>query len=348
LGFCFYLELNFRYFLEDEEKHLKQLNKRMSTEIATGGNFDVTNIVVGAPVKSTDSNKYHSFPIRYKAGQFGVMETQTVMATRLKDDKEKKPNILSQGFHLENKATKDLLEAADEAIWAGLLKHKGADPDLPNFLKDAESVADLKAAGKFIKMRGLVHYPKAKDAKGNMTKEIDPKITPLVYGKLIQCGAKHKDTPFKVFSKYYDAAILNSTVKRAIKEGTDKVENYLIKAEDLWKKNLAFKAKWCMVVGDVYVSDTVLKIRRSITEVWVVSFVANETVASKAMAAAMETTGETFAAVRLTIPEAQKVGDNDSDGEGHDGPPDDVVQNNIKPTVIKSSEGGKFDVKINE
>jgi hypothetical protein len=320
--------------------------KRMSTEIAFGGNFDVANVLVGAPIKSTDSNKYHSFPIRYKSGQFGVMETATVSATRLKDDPKNKPNILSQGFHLENKTTRTLLEQAENAIWEGLLKQKKSDPELPNYLKDAESVADLKAAGKFIKMKGLVHYPKAKDSKGNMTKEIDPNITPLVYGKLIQCGAKHKETPFKIHSKYYDAAILSASVKLAISEGRDKMENYLLKAEDLWKKKLAFKAKWVMVIGDVFVSDTVLKIRRSITEVWVVSFVTSESMASKAMAEAIATSGEKIESTRLNIPTAQAVAD-DSDGEGgdSDGPGDEVIRNNIAPGP--KPEEGKYDVKIN-
>lgn len=329
----------------------------MSTEIAFGVNFNADRIVVGAPKASTDSNKYHTFPIKYGAGNFGIMETATVSATRLKDDPEKKPNILSQGFHLENADTLKMCEAAEQRIWEGLLKHKGADDKLPNYLKDAESVADLKAAGKFIKMKGLVHYPKGKDAMGLPTKTADPNITPLIYGKLIQNGAKPKNAgvPYHVHTKYYDAAILNPDVKLAIHEGRDKTENYLIKAVDLWKKKLAFKGKWCMVIGDVFCSDTVLKIRRSITECWVVSFTASESVGAKTMAAAIEKTGEKFEAKKLVIPAAVQTPD--SDGEDDDsGGMDDVIVNKVP---AKKAVGGsdvlpktkpdadeKFEVKI--
>lgn len=317
----------------------------MSTEIAFGVNFNVDKIVVGAPKKSTDINKYHTFPIKYGAGGFGIMETSTVTATRLKDDPERKPNILSQGFHLENASTLKMCEDAELRIWEGLLKHKGADDDLPNYLKDAESVADLKAAGKFIKMKGLVHYPKGKDAKGMPTKEVDKSITPLIYGKLIQNGAKPKNgqAPFYIHTKYYDAAILNPDVKLAIQEGRDKMDNYLIKAVDLWKKKLAFKGKWCMVIGDVFCSEGVLKIRRSITEVWVVSFVANESVGAKTMSAVIAQSGEKFEAKKLVIPSAvQEVGDSDGE-DGSDGP-DDVVRNKIPP--VGPTDDEKFEVKI--
>lgn len=316
----------------------------MSTEIAFGGNFDVTNISVGAPVKSTDSNKYHVFPIKYKSQGFGVMETGTVTATRLKDDPKLKPGILSQGFHLENKPTLAILEQAEQAIWEGLLKLKGSDPELPNYLKDSESVADLRAAGKFIKMKGLVHYPKAKDAKGNMTKNIDPNITPLVYGKLIQCGARHPETPFRIHSKYYDKAVLNADVKLAITEGRDKMENYLIPAGDLWKKKISFKAKWTIVIGDVFVSDTVLKIRRSITDVWVMEICATESAAQKAMSAAVASSGEKIEATRLNIPASVQGDDSDDEGAEHSDGPDDVVRNTIPGP---KAEDGKFDVKIN-
>lgn len=317
----------------------------MSTEIAYGVNFDVNKIVVGAPIKSTDTNKYHTFPIKYGSSQFGIMETATVTATRLKDDPEKKPNILSQGFHLENADTLKMCEAAELRIWEGLLKHRGADDKLPNYLKDAESVAELKAAGKFIKMKGLVHYPKGKDAKGVATKDVDPSITPLIYGKLIQNGAKPKNgqVPYHVHTKYYDVAVLNPDVKNAIREGRDKLDNYLMKAVDLWKKKVSFKGKWCMVVGDVFCSDSVLKIRRSITECWVVSFTTSESVASKAMASVLEKTGEKFEAKKLVIPAGVQEGD--SDGEGHDFEgPDDVVHNKIPATG--PSDDQKFEVKI--
>jgi hypothetical protein len=338
--------------------------KMSATEIFSGGNYDVSKITVLPPIKSTDSNKYHSFPIKVGAANLGLMETQTVLATRLKDDPKLKPGILSQGFHLENPQTRKLLQDAENAIWQGLLKQKDADPDLPSYLKDAESVEDLKAASKFIKMKGLVHYPKGKDSKGKPTKQADPNMTPLVYGKLIQCGANHKETPLKVHSRYYDVAILNPSVKQAIRDGLDKMENYLIPAETLWQKKLTFKAKWCMVVGDVFVSDSVLKIRRSITEVWVVAFVTSESVGSKAMDAAIAATGEKFEATRLNIPSNVQVADEDDDeGDSGEGGFGDVQINKVPAGGVKTGGGIKmngapvggpkagehnFDVKLDE
>src|SRR5690606_17608055 len=95
-------ELRYKKFLQLDKK---QISRMTSTELAFGDNFDEKKIVVGSAIKSKDSNVYWTFPIKYGASQFGIMEIGTVLATKLKDDTEKKPKMLSQGFHLENPQT---------------------------------------------------------------------------------------------------------------------------------------------------------------------------------------------------------------------------------------------------
>lgn len=313
-----------------------------TTNFASGDNFKRSDITVGAPVKSTDGNDYWTFPIQYGGGAFGIMELGNVQSTKLKDDPVKKPKILSQGFRLSNPPTRKICEEAEEAIFEGLIKQSSKEPGLPDFLKEATSVADLRAAGKIIKLRGLVHRPKTKDAKGNVSKVPDPTITPLIYGKLIQCGPKHPETPYKIFTRYSDALVLDPDVRKAIAEKKDREENYLLDPEELWKKKLAFECKWSIVAGDVFVSAAVCKIRRSITRVWIVSFIENETADTKAAAAAVAASGERFNRPKLIMPAAAAPGSDDEGG--HDSDDEPPVKNNIPP--VSSNPANKFDVTI--
>lgn len=312
-----------------------------STQFAYGETFDVSQITVGAPIKSTDSNKYWTFPIKYCGAGFGIMENETCNATKVKDDPQRKPGMLTQGFHVSNPKTRAIAEQAENAIFEGLLKHTGADKDFPSFFSTAEKVEDFKAAAKFIKLKGILHRPCGKDKSGKPTKIPDPTVNPLIYGKLIQCGDKHPETPFKVFSKYYDVRVLTPQVRAAIKEGTDKEENYLIPAQELWKKKVAFTCKWSLIVADVYLCDTILKIRKSVTEVWIVSFATAETVATKNMADIIAKTGEQFEGPKLVIPSAVVEDDSDHDEGSDDG---EVVRQNIPP--VAANPQNKYDVVI--
>jgi len=128
IGDLYQLQIEIKIFSNRIQKHL---NNRMSTELAFGANFDASKILVGAPEKSKDANVFWTFPVKYGSGQFGIMETDTVTATKLKDDPTRKPKILSQGFHLENAATRKIAEDAEEAIFEALLKQNKASPELP-------------------------------------------------------------------------------------------------------------------------------------------------------------------------------------------------------------------------
>ena len=274
----------------------------MAANIITPGVFDKTKLKVLPAVYSKDGQDYHTMTLKYAGSDVSMMSTTDEKGTLIKEN-DKKPGMLSQGFHITDPRMEASAAALERAIWEGVLAQKNSHDKLPDYLKGAESVEDLLAAGKFIKMKGILHRPKVKpDAP-------DSKPDPLIYGQMIQCGAKHATTPFKVFSKYWDAIVLTPDIRKKIKEHAIRKEEFLQDVQALWKKKLVTRGKWSMVVVDVFISASTLKIRKSIKEVWIESFEEPESVAEKALAAMMEASGAPVRGTRLIIPEAAPVED---------------------------------------
>jgi hypothetical protein len=239
--------------------------------------------------------------IGYGTGKFSFFSLETVTGTKISEN-AKKPGQLTQGFHLETKEQIAMLEAADLEILEGVLKHRN-DKNMPEYIRDCSTVDELLKVLKYKKYKSLLYRPKKKGADGKPTKEVDLTIEPLIYGNMIQCGPNHKDTPNKILTKYLDIKILSKAVRDAIKAGTAKESDFTFEAVDLFKRKLAMKCRWTISAGDVFISDSVFKIRRSIQEVYVVSFEQPESQARKEMVAAAEAAGEKFDAPKLSLPD---------------------------------------------
>lgn len=256
---------------------------------------------VAAPAKAAGEHDYITLAVSYGADKFTCCSPETVTGTKISEN-AKKPGQLTQGFHLETKEQVEMLAAADREILEGVLKHRG-DKNMPEYVRDCETVDELLKVLKFKKYKPLLHRPKKKGIDGKPTKEVDMSVEPLIYGNMIQCGPKHPQTPNKVFTKYLDVKVLSKTVREAIKAGSAKEDDFRFEALDIFKRKLAMKCKWTIVVGDVFISDSVFKIRRSIQEVYVASFEQPESVARKDMAAAVEASGEKFEGPKVTLPD---------------------------------------------
>uniref|UniRef100_A0A6C0CFA3 Uncharacterized protein n=1 Tax=viral metagenome TaxID=1070528 RepID=A0A6C0CFA3_9ZZZZ len=281
---------------------------------------------VTAPVKASGEHDYVTLAISYGTDKFTFCSLDSVTGTKISEN-SKKPGQLTQGFHLETKESVEMLAAADTAILEGVLKHRG-DKNMPEYVKDCESVEELLKVLKYKKYKPLLHRPKKKGADGKPTKEVDMTIEPLVYGNMIQCGPKHPETPNKVFTKYVDVRVLSRAVRDAIKAGTVKESDYSFEALDLFKRKLAMKCKYTIVVGDVFISDSVFKIRRSIQEVFVVGFEQPESLARKEMSAALEAAGEKFEGPKLSLPDFVPQ-DEPHSPPGEKKPTEPVVENRL-------------------
>jgi hypothetical protein len=287
-------------------------------------------VTVGAPVQSTGEHSFLTCKVSYGTDNLTMFNLEPCTGTRITEN-SKKPGQLTQGFHLESKEDSAAILDIDRKILEELLKHKGAK-GMPEYISSAENVDELLRSTRFIKFKPLLHRPKKKGADGKPTKEPDMSINPLVYGNMIQCGPKHPETPNKVFTKYLDAKVLNKSVRDAIKAGSAKEDDFRIHAEDIFKKKVAMKCLWNISVGDVFISDSVLKIRRSINEVYVISFEQGESKARKAMSEELESRGTQFEGPALKL--ADFVVENDSDDEDK-GPKEPVQSNPISPPDSK-------------
>jgi hypothetical protein len=263
--------------------------------------FQRGSTTVAAPVKASGEHDYITLNIGYGTGKFSAFSLDTVTGTKISEN-AKKPGQLTQGFHLETKEQVAMFEAADREILELVLKHRN-DKNMPEYVRDCETVDELLKVLRFKKYKPLLYRPKKKGADGKPTKEVDMSIEPLIYANMIQCGPNHKDTPNKVLTKYLDIKILSKAVRDAIKAGAAKEDDFRFEAVDLFKRKLAMKCRWTISVGDVFISDSVFKIRRSAQEVYVVSFEQPESQARKEMVAAAEAAGETFSAPKLSLPD---------------------------------------------
>lgn len=288
-------------------------------------------VTVAAPVKASGEHDYITLNVGYGTGKFAPFSLDTVTGTRISEN-AKKPGQLTQGFHLETKEQVAMFETADREILEGVLKHR-ADKNMPEYIRDCENVDELLKVLKYKKYKPLLYRPKKKGADGKPTKEVDMTIEPLIYANMIQCGANHKDTPNKVLTKYSDIKVLSKAVRDAIKAGAVKESDYNFEAVDLFKRKLAMKCRWSLVVGDVFISESIFKIRRSAQEVFVVSFEQPESLARKEMSAAAEQMGEKFDAPKLSLPDFAPVEEQHSPpgNKKEVKPSEPVVENKLPP-----------------
>lgn len=302
-------------------------------------NFDRTKIAVAAPVKAAGEHDYVTWSITYAGGKVKILSPDSLVGTRISDD-VKKPGQLSQGFHLDENNAK-MFEAIDEEIYKGILSHK-AHANTPEYLKDCETVDDIRKLVKFIKVKSLVYRPKKKDPKtGKPTKEVDPSIAPLIYSAMIQYGAKHPERPNEVLTKYTDIRLLDLQNKNKDRQelGQKPLEineaNYAFKAIDLFKAKTGMKAKPCWEIQDVYGSASILKIRSSISEVFIVNFEASESASRKEMRDVLVQTGEKIEGPKLVLPSAPVAS---ADDEGHAEGSDEEHHSNPLPIPTSDKE----------
>lgn len=293
-------------------------------------------VTVAAPVKSTGDHTFLTCKVAYGVDNLTMFNLNPTSGTRITEN-AKKPGQLTQGFHLEDKDDVAMISDLDRKLLEELLKHKNA-PGMPEYLSTAESVDELLRSIRFIKFKPLLHRPKKKGADGKPTKEVDMNVTPLIYGNMIQCGPKHTETPNKVFTKYLDVKVLSGQVRDAIKAGAAKEDDYRITAESIFKKKVSMKCLWNITVGDIFISDSVLKIRRSINEVYVVSFEQGESKTRKQMSEELAARGMEFAnGPALKLPETV-VDDNPDSGDEDGGPavpPEPAVSNPLPAPETK-------------
>lgn len=301
------------------------------------GNYKRDLISVAAPVLSSGEHTFLTCKISCGSDNLTLFNLESTTGTRITEN-SKKPGQLTQGFHLENKNDVNMISDIDRILLEQLFKQKDAK-GMPEYISSASSVDELIRSLRFIKFKGLLHRPKKKGADGKPTKEVDMNITPLIYGNMIQCGPKHAETPNKVFTKYLDAKVLSKEVRDAIKAGAAKEEDFKISAESIFKKKVSMKCLWNITIGDWFISDSVLKIRRSINEVYIVSFEQGESKTRKQMSEELETRGVKFDGPALKLPEVAPE-NADSDSEGSGGPEEPAVTNPIP------APDGKKDFKM--
>jgi predicted house-cleaning noncanonical NTP pyrophosphatase (MazG superfamily) len=291
-------------------------------------------VTVSTPVKSSGDHDFLTCLVGYGADKLTIFTLNPSNGTRITEN-SKKPGQLTQGFHLEDKAEEEMFSALDRKLLEELLKHKGAK-GMPEYISTAESVEELLRALRFIKYKPLLHRPKKKGNDGKPTKEVDMTIPALIYGNMIQCGPKHPETPNKVFTKYLDVKVLSKEVRDAIKAGIAKEDDYRIPAEAIFKRKCSMKCMWNITVGDIFISDSVLKIRRSINEVYIVSFEQGESKTRKQMGDELEAAGVKFDGPAVKLPDAAPEEDDDSDDDkGPKTPAEPVVVNPMPPPEAK-------------
>ncbi len=302
-------------------------------------NFVGAKVTVGVPVKNTGDFDYSLMTVTYDGGKkptfFFVDE---VAGTRISEN-ALKPGQLSQGFHLEKPDQVKLCSDFDDILLQAVFDNKD-HADMPSWVGDCSTKEEIIKNA--VKYKPLLHRPKKKDAKGKPTREIDETVEPMLYGSMIQCGPKHKDTPNKVYTKYFDNRILSPENTQKIKEGRLEEASFKFEAVDLWKAKTAMKAKPTIVVGEIHIDDKRnLKFRRSITEVYVVSFQVGESQARKGMREESAKRGDTFDGPALIIPGAPEEGGEDGRESGSD---DDVVHNPVGGP--KMGDDKEFKVQI--
>lgn len=297
-------------------------------------NFDVNKLSVLAPKKAEGDYDYYTCKIKYAADDgFNFREMKVMKATRI-DENKRKPGTHSQGFHVTEKEFREMLEEADKKIWAEFLKHKNTK-GMPAYLKHCETLEDLK---KFApKFKQMLHYPKLKDADGEATDEINPDVDPILYANMIQNGPNHPEAPGKIWTRYYDEKVLSKTNAEKIKDGKMSEKDFLLNTRDIVNSKHAMMARGMWVAADIFCSDTSLKIRKSVTGVYVQSFEAGESRDTKEAREALEEMDEEIEdGPGLEIPkattEAPKEGSND---------------NNAEPTVTQIDEE-EFVVQIDQ
>lgn len=233
------------------------------------------------PVKNTGDNEYTTIDIKYGGKEFKCITPYPGVFCNAIGEAPKNPHKLTQGFSLETPEQVKMHEEASKIIFGFIVKHRN-HPNMPAFCKNMDSVEKIMSAKDLgTTVKTLIHYPEKRDDKGNGTGKPDPDATPKCYPRLIRSGVNHPETPSKIWTTYYSAAILSGKVDAMIKAGKAKEDDYKFDPLELFKRKACYKAMPCYSINDIYLAPGNIIIRCSVSEVYIIKFEEKESQARK-------------------------------------------------------------------
>jgi hypothetical protein len=307
---------------------IKEREEKMSCTPETYAKEKIT--VLPPKAGSKAGNNFCTMDVKYGGKKFSFFPTKPIFGNAIAEN-PKKAGDYSQGFSLETPELVNLAQTASDTILQAIVDNRDHDA-MPKFVKKLDSVEKIYAAKDMgVTVKTIIHRPEARDEKGKPSGKPDPTATPKLYAGWIQCGPDHKETPNKIFTRYLSARVLNEDVDRAIKAGKDKEANYVFDPLGLFKSKSNMKCLPTIGVNDVYLADGQISIRLSLSEVYIVEFATQESVARKELRLAAAKSGEKYDG-----PTAMPTANVDEDED----------QSNIN--VVDISSEGTFEVKITE
>lgn len=252
------------------------------------------------PQKAEGTHDYTTIKFTYNGRKLdfflpGKTDAPGVKASQIKEN-PKKPGSLTQGIFIED--DEDLLKMAmdiEEQAFNTVIKnkeHKAMPANLAKF-KDVQQLKEL-----FPSIKGIVHYPKKKDAQGKTTGVNDPSAKPMIYYGLMRAnlaGPKKGE----IFTKYISAQILDPDIEAAVKRGERKESDFLFpvitnpktKQRGLYESKTGMRIIPTVMVGDIYIAADKIKIRLTLSDAYVVGFISGEPESRSKAKAAMAASG---------------------------------------------------------
>lgn len=256
-------------------------HKNNTTMSVLPKDFNLELLTAGEPEKHSGKDEYTTIGVKYAGKKFKVIVPHPGIFCNSLSEAPKNPHKLTQGISLETPELVNMHKAASDKLLQ-MVVDAAQHPNMPKFCKNFKSVQDILQARKFgTTVKTMIHYPEKRDAKGNGTGEPDPEATPKCYLSLIRSAADHKETPSKIWTNYYSAAMLNAKTSAAIKAGQLKESDFVFDPLDLKKKGVAMKAMPCYEVTDIYIADGNIVVRMGLSEVYILKFETKESQARK-------------------------------------------------------------------
>ncbi|MFS8158693.1 MAG: hypothetical protein ACMG6E_00505 [Candidatus Roizmanbacteria bacterium] len=249
--------------------------------------FDETLFEVGTPVKAEGEHDYCTFTTKYKGNKTARFFTTTPMKFTALKPNPKRPGRLGTGGTVEDPVLLEMFKKIDAKTFAKVFAERNHKDMSKTFKSKLITSAEVMPDA-IPRCKGCLYYPKEKDAKGEVVAgKLAEGVAPRIYLDLIQ-----RSDGTEIFTKFKSAQVLNSDVAAKLKSGQAKIADYTFAPEVL--KGTAFEALVVIEIQDVYASDSDLKIRMCLQEVYITKFIARESEGEKNIREEMTIAGVTF------------------------------------------------------
>lgn len=248
--------------------------------------YDPSKLSIGEPEASDGAYDYATMKFSYAGGRLSFYMPGDnagdpgVQGSRISEN-PKKPGQLTQGVHVKGDSFLKMAEDIQNRAFQAIIDHKD-HKGMPKNIKNFTSVEELKKL--FPSIKGMIHYPMKKDAKGNSTDQRDPEADPMFYFTLMR-AALDGPKQGEIYSKYYSAQMLSPATEAAIKRGERRESEFIFPVitdpkqpakKGLFESKTGMKMIPTIIVGDVFVSANNIKIRSSISDSYIREFRSGE------------------------------------------------------------------------